>query len=100
MTVLKAVDSVNADLPDTVQKIGAQFAAALGQGQKITLDIVDSFAEATSFLGEQVGDRANAGTFPTPAALVSYNYDLAIELLTQQKKFVLALLDVFTPKQS
>lgn len=97
MTVQEIVDSAKTDVPESVQKFGEQFVAALGQGQKIALDVVGTVTDATASLNGRFIDQVDTGKVPSPAAFVEYAYELAAQMLSAQKEFTLKLIDVYTP---
>lgn len=97
MTVHEIIDATTTDVPESVQKIGEQFVAALEQGQKIALDVVETVTGATASLSGPFTDQIDTSKVPSVAALVEYSYDLAIQVLSAQKEFTLKLIDAYTP---
>ncbi|TSD94066.1 hypothetical protein FOS14_21295 [Skermania sp. ID1734] len=74
-------------LTDAVTKAGDQLVSAVRQGQKVTLDLATSLAEATNSV--QSGNELIPGV-PALADIQAVwikGYDVAIELLTLQRDF-------------
>ena len=65
MTVQEIVDSAKTDVPESVQKFGEQFVAALEQGQKIALDVVGTVTDATASLNGRFIDQVDTGKVPS-----------------------------------
>lgn len=97
MTVHEIIDVTKTDVPESVQKIGEQFVAALEQGQKIALDVVGTVTDATASLSERLTGQVDSSSLHSPAALVEFGYDLAAQVLSAQKEFTLKLIDAYTP---
>jgi len=97
MTVQEIVDSAKADVPESVQKFGEPFQAALEQGQKMALDVVNTVTDATASMNERFAHRVDLNEVPSIATFVEFAYDLAAQMLALQKEFTLKVLDVYTP---
>ncbi|MBN2445428.1 MAG: hypothetical protein JXO22_01785 [Phycisphaerae bacterium] len=90
-------DSSIDPISEAVQKAGGLVVSAVKQGQGLTLDAARTAADANSSLMAGVRLDPRTDKLPDVAALTTYSFDLAIELLTAQRDFAAELASVLTP---
>ncbi|QNJ96545.1 hypothetical protein HZU40_34000 (plasmid) [Mycolicibacterium fluoranthenivorans] len=93
----KATDSSADPISEAVQKAGGLIVSAVKQGQGLSLDAARKAADANSSLMAGLRLDSSADKLPDIAALTTYSFDLAIELLTAQRDFAAELASVITP---
>jgi hypothetical protein len=85
------------DILDATQKVGEQWVSVVKQSQSIALDVARAFVQAVPPAPWRLSEARSAVGLPDVAALTSYGFDLAAELLAAQKDFVVTLTNTFAP---
>jgi hypothetical protein len=96
MAATKTVYST--DLPEIAQQVREQLVSSVKQGQKVTLEAVQAFAKAAAKLPTpEMPEIPGVAALPSVTDVATYNFDLAVDLLTAQRDFALQLASAFTP---
>ena len=90
------------EMPDFAEKIREQLVSAVQQGQKMSIDAVQTWVKAVSVL--PVPDLpAIPGVSAIPgmeAATFKFTFDVAADLLNAQRDYALQLAKVLVPKSA
>jgi hypothetical protein len=94
-TTTASASASASEMPELVQKLREQLLATVTQGQKLTIDAAQSWAQAVAVLpAPALPAIPGVPALPGVRAATRYTVDLAGDLLDAQRDFALQLADV------
>ena len=99
-TATTTTTASSSEMPELAQRLREQLLATVTQGQELTIDAAQSWAEAVAVLPLPAAPATAGAPFPGVQAATRYTVDLATDLLSAQREFALRLADVLVPDSS
>jgi hypothetical protein len=93
-----ATTATKTDLPDLSQKVREQLLSTVQQGQALTLDAAQTWVKALSVISiPDLPAVPGIPNVPDVAAVTTYTFDVATDLLNAQRDFAVKLAAVIAP---
>ena len=101
MATTNAKTTPTTEMPELAQKIREQLVSTVRQGQQLSVDAAQTWVKAVSVLPvPDLPAVPGMPALPGVEAATKYTFDVAADLLTAQREFVLQLASAFVPQQS
>ena len=85
------------EIPEAAHKIREQVLSTVKQGQQLSIDAAEAWARAVSALPvPDLPKIPGASAVPTLETATKFGFDVATELLNNQRDFALKMTDVLT----
>lgn len=89
------------EMPDFAEKIREQLVSTVQQGQKMSVDAVQTWVKAVSVLPvPDLPAIPGVSAIPGMEAVTKFTFDVAADLLNAQRDYALQLTKVLVPEKS
>ena len=89
------------EIPDVAKKLREQLVSTVQRSQELSVEAAQTWVKAVSVLPvPELPKLPGAPVVPDVEAATTYGYDLASELLSAQRDYVVQLTSVLTPEKS
>jgi hypothetical protein len=98
--IAENISTITTEVPVLAQKFREQFVSNLHQGQQLSVDATQTWVKAVSLLPTVDLPRVHGIPMPDVEAATKFTFDVAADVLSAQREFVLNLASALVPAKT